>query len=82
MPWSLSLTVTSRSLYAVTAVGVFVVCDPGCIGTGGGGGSVEPLACAATWAHDVRVVLTPLKFAVLSDVVPSPMELLTAVTSL
>jgi hypothetical protein len=25
-------------------LGVFVVCDPGCTSTGGGGGNVEPLA--------------------------------------
>ena len=57
------------------------MCGPNCAGADSGGGSVEPLACAATWAQDVRAFLTPLKLAALTGIVPSPMELLTAVMS-
>jgi hypothetical protein len=66
MPWSLSLTVTTRSLYAVTGVESWRcarLVEPVV------GGSVEPLACAVTCAHDVVIVLPPLKLAAVSGVV-------------
>src|SRR3979411_366677 len=77
MLWSLSLTVTTQSFYAVTAGGV-LECVP--CGTGGGG-SGETLACAATYAHDV-VALPPLKLVTFSGVVLTHTELLTTVMSL
>jgi hypothetical protein len=72
MPWSLSLTVTTRSLYAVT-VDWFVV---EVLGGAGGGMGGEPLACAATWAQDTAVLRPLLKLAAFTGVVLSPTEFL------
>jgi hypothetical protein len=48
----------------------------------GGGGSGEPLACAATCAQDTAAALPPLKLAAFNGVVLNPTELLMTVMSL
>jgi hypothetical protein len=67
-------TIICRTHSEVAQVTLFYAC--------GGGGSGEPLACAATCAHDVVVALPPLKLAVFSGVVLTPTEPLTTVMSL
>src|SRR5262245_4139602 len=60
MPWSLSLTITTRSLYAVTVDWVSEVGLFRGIGGGPGGG---PLAWAATCAQDAAAALPPPELA-------------------
>lgn len=76
---SFSLTVITQCLYVVTSVRVLEVCVPCCIGLGGG--SVDPLARAATYAHDAVVAFILLKLVMFSGVVLNPIESLTTVMS-
>ena len=77
MPWSLSLTVTTRSLYAVTVDCVLDVGVP-CGASGGSGG--ELWTCAATCAQDIAG-LPLLKLDAFTGDVLSPTEFLMMVTS-
>jgi hypothetical protein len=73
------LTVTTRSLYAVTIDGVLKICAPCWIDKDG---NEKSLACAAICAHDVVIALPLLKLAAFSGVVLTSTESLTIVMSL
>jgi hypothetical protein len=45
------------------------------------GGREEPLACAATCAHDTVLVLAPLKLAAFNGAMPSPIDPLMTIMS-
>ena len=77
MPLSLSLTVTTQSLYAITVDEVLEACAPCWTG---GGGSRDPLVCDTICVYIV-LDLAPLKLAAFSGVVLTPTELLTTVIS-
>lgn len=79
MPQSLSLTITTQSLYTMTIDQVLVVCMPYRTSRGR---SREPLAYATTYAYNVVACLPLLKLAAFSRVVLNSIELLMTIISL